>query len=521
VIKADTGFRSLSPISKASNITNTGANANTFPPNTQDGLFNNLIVGVGNYVFKVTEEGMWLGDEDFDDAPFKVSMGGEVTIGGYLSDAYLLEGEAASDINSHTTTISGGKITTGTIEADQMAANAIVARAIASDAILVRHIKAREITANKIALNTLTADEIESHTITAEEIETGTFVVTGGAAGDINSGTTTVNGGKITTNTITAKQIDVGAVDTDQLAANAVKASKIDVTSLSAITATLGSVSSGTITGSVIVVPNESGGSAGYLRWSSGSRIWSDSSGNMGYRAVGGYQYFYGPSGTTIARLRSGGQSTFYTGIICSGVLTTGSYASIAGSITAGGNVTASGRFHLGAESTSWPFITYRSSTTMALKGHVDAYYQATYNLGGSTYYWLYVNCYRVSEHSMTSFDSPVEMRDGRKLDDIGALKAIKEDTIIDKTTGRPFLDKRTFPKDVLVPAYDQKTGKPYKRDKNDRPLVPNEEGKLEPRPDADGIATGQMLSLLYGGFKQLVDRVEELEKKSSKNVKI
>jgi hypothetical protein len=92
------GFRDLSPIPNTSNMVSKESLANTPPPETQEGIYRNLIVGVGNHVFKVTEQGMWLGAEEFQNAPFKVTMDGAVTIGGYLSDAYLKEGEAASDI---------------------------------------------------------------------------------------------------------------------------------------------------------------------------------------------------------------------------------------------------------------------------------------------------------------------------------------------------------------------------------------------------------------------------------------
>jgi hypothetical protein len=522
VTKTDTGFRNLSPISNYNKITTGSSNVNTMPPNTQDGIFNNLIVGVGSYVFKVTEEGMWLGAEDFDDAPFKVSMGGEVTIGGYLSDSYLLEGEAASDINTHTTTISGGKITTGSITADQIAAGAILSEKIGANEIKAVNIAAGVIAANHIATGAITGIKLADGSVS--EVKIANAAVTGSKIAsstitDSNIVNGTITGSKIAGGTITGAKISSSTITGSNIAGSTITADKLSVTSLSAITATLGSVTSGTITGSVIVIPNETGGNTGYLRWSGGSRIWNDWNNWMGYRSLGDRHYFYG-NGTTIAILYSGAQSYFTYGISCAGNLNVAANAAVTGYVSTGADVIVGNRIYMGSYSTSYPYISRRSSTTLVLKGHVDPLYQSTYNMGGPTYYWYYVNCYRVSEHSMTSFDSPVEMRDGRKLDDIEALKAIKEDKIIDKTTGRPFLDKRTFPKDVMVPASDE-NGKPYKRDKNDRPLVPDKNGKVKPRPDADGVATGQMLSLLFGGFKQLVARVEELEKQSKKNVKI
>lgn len=518
----DSGFRDLSPISNYNKITTGSSNVNTFPPNTQDGIFNNLVVGIDNYVFKVTEKGMWLGAENFDDAPFKVSMGGEVTIGGYLSDAYLLEGEAASDINTHTTTISGGKITTGSVTANQIAAGTITSEKIGAYEIKAINIAAGVIAANHIATGAITGIKLANGSVS--EVKIAGAAVTGSKIA--NSTITdskivngTITGTKIAGGTISGTNIAGGTITGVNIQDSSINHTKLSVTSLSAITATLGSVTSGTITGSIIVIPNESGGSVGYLRWSGGSRIWNDGSNNMGYRALGGYHYFYSGYTEKLVLTPNGYQDVFRQGIVCQGSLNVQGNGAITGYWNVSGTSTIQGRLTLNT------FAYFNAGMiltgTSQVNAHINAWTNGNYNLGGSDAYWRYVNCYRVSEHSMTSFDSPVEMRDGRKLDDIEALKAIKTDKIIDKTTGRPFLDKRTFPKDVMIPAYDQETGKPYKRDKNDRPLVPNEKGKLEPRPDTDGIATGQMLSLLFGGFKQLVARVEELEEQSKKNVKI
>lgn len=63
------------------------------------------------------------------------------------------------------------------------------------------------------------------------------------------SDATKIDGGRIYTNSITASQISAGAIDTDELAANAVTAAKIDVSALSAISADIGTITAGTITG--------------------------------------------------------------------------------------------------------------------------------------------------------------------------------------------------------------------------------------------------------------------------------
>jgi hypothetical protein len=111
--------------------------------------------------------------------------------------------DAAAAINSNTTTINGGKLTTGSVTASQIATNTIVASNIAAGAI----------TANEIATGTITATQIAAGTITAAEI-----------AAD--------------------------AVTATEIAADAVTADKINVASLSAISATLGTVSAGVLSAS-------------------------------------------------------------------------------------------------------------------------------------------------------------------------------------------------------------------------------------------------------------------------------
>ena len=65
-----------------------------------------------------------------------------------------LGGLAAADINSNTTTIDGGRITTGTVTAGQIAANTITASQIAANTITASQIAANTITGNKLSLTT-------------------------------------------------------------------------------------------------------------------------------------------------------------------------------------------------------------------------------------------------------------------------------------------------------------------------------------------------------------------------------
>ncbi len=82
---------------------------------------------------------------------------GTLTIRGTLTATAgsntLLTGGAAADVNANTTTINGGKITTGTITATQIAAGTITATEIASDAITAVKISTGAVTASKIAVD--------------------------------------------------------------------------------------------------------------------------------------------------------------------------------------------------------------------------------------------------------------------------------------------------------------------------------------------------------------------------------
>jgi len=87
----------------------------------------------------------------------------------------------AAQINANTTTIDGGKITTGSITAGQIAAYTITAAKIAASTITANEIAANTITAAKIAAGTITADKITAGNITTE-------LINGNAVTEVSSG---------------------------------------------------------------------------------------------------------------------------------------------------------------------------------------------------------------------------------------------------------------------------------------------------------------------------------------------
>lgn len=75
-------------------------------------------VGFGDTSFKSDDQGIWLGANFFEDAPFKVTMAGALTatsatISGYASDSDLTDLENAALVKDSTTQILSGKIIVG------------------------------------------------------------------------------------------------------------------------------------------------------------------------------------------------------------------------------------------------------------------------------------------------------------------------------------------------------------------------------------------------------------------------
>lgn len=540
---AENGFRDISPISFANNIIRAENMANTPPPETQTGIFGMLRVGVGNYVMNVTEEGLWLGSDKFETAPFRVDMNGVTTIGGVPIEGAIAIGEAANDVNTHTTTINGGMITTGSITAGQIAANAITAVKIAAGSITGdkiaaatiegTNIKAGTLTADKLVAKTLTGATMADGTITSLQIQNATITGTDIAGGTITGSNLvggTITGTQIAAGTITGSHIAnatisgsniVGGTITGANISNAtISASKIiSITAEQMVTGTLYvGPSYGTGPGSIILSLSTGAGasSTGYIAWGgSNNKIWVDTNQYMGIRANGGQIYFYGGT-SPAAVIQTLGQSIFYTGISCQGTFnsTVDSGATIVNRFA--GAIASQQYIYLGT-STAYPFLSYFSSNTIAIKGHVDPLNHATYNIGGTGRFWNYVNAIGFSAHSLTSFDSPVKMPSGEEVNDLEALRAIKvREDITHEHNGRKLLDKRTFPVDLRVKAVDD-DGKEYDRDANGDVLIPDEKGNLVSRPDADAIDIVQFVSLMYGGMKMMLDKIDIMEEKLSK----
>ena len=122
-------------------------------------------------------------------------------------------------------TITGGKIYAGNDDSSRIGATSIKNGAITTD---------------KIAANAVTAAKITSNTITSDKLYTGSTEANKIKAAHIYAGSTESD--RIQSNNIAA-----GSIITDKIAANAVTAAKMSVTQLSAITANMGTLTSGKI----------------------------------------------------------------------------------------------------------------------------------------------------------------------------------------------------------------------------------------------------------------------------------
>jgi len=163
--------------------------------------------------------------------------------------------------------VTAGKIATDAIESTKIKANAVTAEKILAGAIGTDKLAALAVNADKIAANAIVSDKIASLAITTDKIAASAITTAKINAGAVTTDCIAANAitadliaaNSIYTNAlqagaVIASKIAANAIESDKIKANAVTADKIDVSNLSAITATLGTVHSGTIYGTRIQV---------------------------------------------------------------------------------------------------------------------------------------------------------------------------------------------------------------------------------------------------------------------------
>ncbi len=322
----------------------------------------------GLNVFRADKSGIWLGSNKFATAPFKVDMSGNVTASSIILTGYVATGGAAADVNANLTTISGGKITALSITSAQIAANTITSGQLSTSLLY----------AGTITLDT--NGQIKGG-MTGYDSGSGFFLgMSGGIykfavgnsagnkmtwdgttlsiTGSLVGGDIAIGSGnnifKADSNGIYLGNATFGSAPFRVSMAGAVTASSLTLTNASIGSGssyagnaiadtyignlTAAKITSGTITiggtsqPSNLIIVESSAGSAGsttsLLRWeSTGGTLrgkhWTDSSGYMGYNAIGGRHYFYTANNENVV-FQDGVQAIFNTGISCRGTFNVG-----------------------------------------------------------------------------------------------------------------------------------------------------------------------------------------------------
>jgi hypothetical protein len=128
-------------------------------------------IGSGASVFKADTNGIYLGDETFANAEFRVTPAGAIT----ATSATITGTITATNIDGSTITYSGGNLQVGAIGTGNILNDAVTNALIATDAVNQDSIAANAVTAVEIVAGTITATEIASNTITASQIAANTL----------------------------------------------------------------------------------------------------------------------------------------------------------------------------------------------------------------------------------------------------------------------------------------------------------------------------------------------------------
>lgn len=182
-------------------------------------------------------------------------------------------------------------------------------------------------------------------------------------------------------------------------------------------------------------------------------------------------------------------------------------------------------------------YIDMNSGNSNTQMKHLDPTSSGSYNLGGSSRYWNYLNCVGITYHSMGFYDGGVtfEKENGKieRVSDVEAIKRFRPHPTQKTKHGVPLIDKKSLPREMYVPAQDHK-GKLFKRDpKTGHPIISYKEkvkdknGKtvIDPKtgmpeyktikkidPKADGEDGTQLLALALGAIKELAYKIESIE---------
>jgi len=214
-----------------------------------------LKVGGGTDILKVNKEGLFMGADNFTDAPFSVDYDGNITGTSLtIADGSITTAKLADEA------VTAGKIKTGDITATQIASSTITTTQIKAGTIVTGDIGANTILAGNIAANAIETSELKADCVTTAKIDAG-------AVGTTEIANTAITTAKIKNANITEAKIGSLAVTVGKIGSLAVTNAKIanatiaygKIASVSATT-----ISTGTLTGRTIrtAAPGVATGSA-------------------------------------------------------------------------------------------------------------------------------------------------------------------------------------------------------------------------------------------------------------------
>lgn len=149
-------------------------------------------------------------------------------------------------------TITSNQIATGAITATELASNSVIAGKIAAGAVTATEIAAGAITTAKLGAGAVTANELAAGAVTTVKLAAGAVTANELAANSVTAGkiaASTITGDKIAGSTITGDRMVANTITGDKVAASTIDATRLSVASLSAITANLGTVTAGWVSG--------------------------------------------------------------------------------------------------------------------------------------------------------------------------------------------------------------------------------------------------------------------------------
>ena len=281
---------------------------NPYTLTVNDGTLNRVLIGKinGDYGIKIVN----------DAGETIVFADGHITADGITTGT--IDADVVNVVNIHADEITVGflsasRIQGGVLDFDNIVANNIKANEItvgvfsdfnsrlASQAIHGGKIQVGTLNANRIVADSIDVDQIKAHIITTDEMAyrnvDGNYVLMSQTVRN-RALYADINASKIITGTLDASIVNVNNLDADNI-----------------VTGTLAVGGSGKVN---LINFDQSGVGDAFLRWSGGSRIWSDPSNYLGFKSNGGRLYFYAGDGLHML-LQAGEKASFYSGISISG----------------------------------------------------------------------------------------------------------------------------------------------------------------------------------------------------------